>query len=60
MAQNDIMVKMTLMLIPFCSYIQFDLGQLKVRNEFSWHGGEETDPSAVRLDVLHAEVSNGM
>jgi len=51
---------MTLMLILSCSYIQFDLGQLKIRNEFSWHGGEETDPSAVRLDVLHAEVSNGM
>ncbi|WVZ75446.1 hypothetical protein U9M48_023496 [Paspalum notatum var. saurae] len=38
-------------------YIQLDLGQLKVRNEFSWHGGEETDPSAVRLDVLHAEIN---
>ena len=39
-----------------CSYIQLDLGQLKVTNDFSWHGGEESDPSAVRLDVLHAEV----
>ncbi|CAL5058295.1 unnamed protein product [Urochloa decumbens] len=38
-------------------YIQLDLGQLKLRNEFSWHGGEETDPSAVRLDVLHAEIN---
>lgn len=60
MSQNDVVEKMTLMLISSCSYIQFDLGQLKVRNEFSWHGGKETDPSAVRLDVLHAEVSNGM
>uniref|UniRef100_A0ACD5YZI2 Uncharacterized protein n=1 Tax=Avena sativa TaxID=4498 RepID=A0ACD5YZI2_AVESA len=38
-------------------YIQFDLGQLKVRNDFSWHGGEESDPSSVRLDVLHAEIN---
>uniref|UniRef100_A0A0D9VFX1 C2 domain-containing protein n=1 Tax=Leersia perrieri TaxID=77586 RepID=A0A0D9VFX1_9ORYZ len=38
-------------------YIQLDLGQLKIRNDFSWHGGEETDPSAVRLDVLHAEIN---
>lgn len=61
MGQNDIMVhKMALILIHSCSYIQLDLGQLKVRNEFSWHGGEETDLSAVRLDVLHAEVSNRM
>ncbi|KAL6841988.1 hypothetical protein ACP4OV_028188 [Aristida adscensionis] len=37
--------------------IQLDLGQLKVRNEFSWHGGEENDPSAVRLDVLNAEIN---
>jgi vacuolar protein sorting-associated protein 13A/C len=38
-------------------YIQLDLGQLKVRNDFSWHGGEESDPSSVRLDVLHAEIN---
>jgi hypothetical protein len=43
-----------------CSYIQLDLGQLKVRNDFSWHGGDESDPAAVRLDVLHAEVFIGM
>ncbi|XP_062219043.1 uncharacterized protein LOC133918926 [Phragmites australis] len=38
-------------------YIQLDLGQLKVRNEFSWHGGEESDPSAVWLDILSAEIN---
>ncbi|XP_062223332.1 uncharacterized protein LOC133922148 [Phragmites australis] len=38
-------------------YIQLDLGQLKVRNELSWHGGEESDPSAVRLDILNAEIN---
>ncbi|KAL6634351.1 hypothetical protein ACP70R_027022 [Stipagrostis hirtigluma subsp. patula] len=38
-------------------YIQLDLGQLKVRNEFSWHGAEESDPSAVRLDILNAEIN---
>jgi len=27
-----------------------------VTNEFSWHGGPEKDPSAVHIDVLHAEV----
>ncbi|KAK3154093.1 hypothetical protein QOZ80_2BG0185880 [Eleusine coracana subsp. coracana] len=38
-------------------FIQLDLGQLKVSNEFSWHGGEETDPSSVRLDILNAEIN---
>ncbi|XP_015689233.1 uncharacterized protein LOC102707936 [Oryza brachyantha] len=38
-------------------YIQLDLGQLKISNDFSWHGGEESDPSAVRLDILHAEIN---
>lgn len=38
-----------------CSFIQLDLGQLQVSNEFSWHGSEK-DPSAVHIDVLHAEV----
>ncbi|GMP76185.1 hypothetical protein CsSME_00032969 [Camellia sinensis var. sinensis] len=36
--------------------MQLDLGQLQVRNEFSWHGCPEKDPSAVHLDVLDAEI----
>lgn len=39
-----------------CSFIQLDLGQLQVTNEFSWHGCPEKDTSAVHIDVLHAEV----
>ncbi|CAN1281796.1 Intermembrane lipid transfer protein vps13A [Linum perenne] len=37
-------------------FIQLDLGQLKVTNELSWHGSPEKDPSAVHMDVLHAEI----
>nr|DAD29104.1 TPA_asm: hypothetical protein HUJ06_030572 [Nelumbo nucifera] len=37
-------------------YIQLDLGQLQVKNEFLWHGCPDKDPSAVHLDVLHAEL----
>ncbi|XP_057959044.1 uncharacterized protein LOC131151699 [Malania oleifera] len=37
-------------------FIQLDLGQLRVMNEFHWHGCPEKDPSAVHLDVLHAEI----
>ncbi|XP_021714350.1 uncharacterized protein LOC110682332 isoform X2 [Chenopodium quinoa] len=37
-------------------FMQLDLGQLKIRNEFSWHGCPDRDPSAVHLDVLRAEV----
>ncbi|GKV06822.1 hypothetical protein SLEP1_g18658 [Rubroshorea leprosula] len=37
-------------------FIQFDLGQLKVTNEISWHGCPDKDPSAVHVDVLHAEI----
>lgn len=43
-------------LLVFCSFIQLDLGQLHVTNEFSWYGSPEKDPSAVHIDVLHAEV----
>jgi len=57
----DLSLETPIIIVPKNSqsedYIQFDLGQLKVRNEFSWHGGKETDPSAVRLDVLHAEIN---
>ncbi|CAN8243432.1 unnamed protein product, partial [Cochlearia groenlandica] len=38
-------------------YIQLDLGQLEVSNEISWHGCPEKDPSAVRVDVLHAKIT---
>ncbi|XP_057475541.1 uncharacterized protein LOC130763619 isoform X1 [Actinidia eriantha] len=37
-------------------FMQLDLGQLQVRNECSWHGSPENDPSAVHLDVLDAEI----
>ncbi|XP_031738035.1 uncharacterized protein LOC101213129 isoform X1 [Cucumis sativus] len=37
-------------------FIQLDLGQLRVKNEFSWHGCPEKDASAVHIDVLHAEI----
>lgn len=36
-------------------FMQLDLGQLQVRNNFSWHGGDD-DPSAVHLDTLHVEM----
>ncbi|XP_044485071.1 uncharacterized protein LOC123210663 isoform X2 [Mangifera indica] len=38
-------------------FIQLDLGQLKVTNEINWHGSSEKDPSAVHIDVLHAEIT---
>ncbi|XP_077211040.1 calcium-dependent lipid-binding family protein isoform X2 [Tasmannia lanceolata] len=37
-------------------FMQLDLGQLQVKNSFSWHGCREKDPSAVHLDVLQAEI----
>ncbi|KAJ7955294.1 calcium-dependent lipid-binding family protein [Quillaja saponaria] len=37
-------------------FIQLDLGQLQIANEFSWHGCREKDPSAVHIDVLHAQI----
>ncbi|XP_043709636.1 uncharacterized protein LOC122658659 isoform X2 [Telopea speciosissima] len=37
-------------------FLQLELGQLQVRNEFSWHGCPDNDPSAVHLDVLHVEI----
>ncbi|OVA16691.1 Peroxin/Ferlin domain [Macleaya cordata] len=37
-------------------FMQLDLGQLQVTNEISWHGSSVKDPSAVHLDVLHAEI----
>jgi hypothetical protein len=38
--------------------MQLDLGHLQMSNNFEWHGCKESDPSAVHLDVLHAEVCN--
>lgn len=40
-----------------CSFMQLDLGHLRITNEFSWHGDPEKDPSAVHLDILDAEVT---
>lgn len=37
-------------------FIQLDLGQLRVTNEINWHGCPEKDPTAVHIDVLHAEI----
>jgi hypothetical protein len=37
-------------------FMQLDLGHLEVHNTFEWHGGGKEFPSAVHLDVLHAEV----
>ncbi|KEH32375.1 calcium-dependent lipid-binding-like protein [Medicago truncatula] len=37
-------------------FIQLDLGKLQIKNEFSWHGSREEDPSAVHIDVLHAQI----
>ncbi|KAI3834068.1 hypothetical protein MKX03_035864 [Papaver bracteatum] len=37
-------------------FMQLDLGRLQISNEISWHGCSENDPSAVHLDVLHAEI----
>lgn len=40
----------------YSSYMQLDLGQLQVKNSFRWYGCKDEDPSAVRLDILDAEV----
>ncbi|KAJ8645273.1 hypothetical protein MRB53_007021 [Persea americana] len=37
-------------------FMQLDLGQLQVRNNFRWHGGKDKDPSAIHLDILHVEI----
>lgn len=37
-------------------FIQLDLGHLKVTNSFRWYGSADEDPSAVHIDVLHAEI----
>ncbi|KAK7348007.1 hypothetical protein VNO80_22555 [Phaseolus coccineus] len=37
-------------------FIQLDLGKLQIKNEFSWHGSQAEDPSAVHIDLLHAQI----
>ncbi|XP_073302377.1 uncharacterized protein [Primulina huaijiensis] len=37
-------------------FMQLDLGHLRIKNDFTWHGCPERDPSAVHLDVLDAEI----
>lgn len=39
------------------NFMQLDLGHLEMSNNFEWHGCKESDPSAVHLDVLHAEIT---
>ncbi|MFS7909478.1 putative vacuolar protein sorting-associated protein [Helianthus anomalus] len=36
-------------------FLQLDLGHLRVTNKVSWHGPVD-DPSAVHLDILHAQI----
>ncbi|KAK6930330.1 Vacuolar protein sorting-associated protein 13, DH-like domain [Dillenia turbinata] len=56
----DLSLDTPLIMVPKNSmskdFMQLDLGQLRVTNQFSWHGSPENDPSAVHLDVLHAEI----
>lgn len=40
------------------SFMQLDLGLLRIKNKAIWHGCPEKDPSAVRLDVLDIEVNS--
>ncbi|EPS74076.1 hypothetical protein M569_00677, partial [Genlisea aurea] len=37
-------------------FMQLDLGHLRIKNSFSWHGNPDKDPSAIHLDVLNAEI----
>ncbi|PKU86461.1 hypothetical protein MA16_Dca017022 [Dendrobium catenatum] len=37
-------------------FMQLDLGQLQVKNNFFWFGSKDKDPSAVHLDILDAEI----
>ncbi|XP_028786889.1 uncharacterized protein LOC114742843 [Neltuma alba] len=37
-------------------FLQLDLGRLQITNELSWHGSQEKDPSAVHIDLLHAQI----
>ncbi|KAK2971030.1 hypothetical protein RJ640_025804 [Escallonia rubra] len=56
----DLLLDTPIIIVPRNSmskdFMQLDLGHLRVRNEFSWHGSTESDPSAVHLDILDAEI----
>ncbi|PKI62681.1 hypothetical protein CRG98_016952, partial [Punica granatum] len=56
----DLSLDTPIIIVPKTSvskdFIQLDVGQLQVRNELRWHGCPEKDPSAVHIDVLHAEI----
>ncbi|XP_059643008.1 uncharacterized protein LOC132284858 [Cornus florida] len=56
----DLSLETPIIIVPRNSmskdFMQLDLGKLQVKNEFSWHGCPEKDPSAVHLDVLDAEI----
>ncbi|KAK3025351.1 hypothetical protein RJ639_043860, partial [Escallonia herrerae] len=56
----DLLLDTPIIIVPRNSmskdFMQLDLGHLRVRNEFSWHGSPESDPSAVHLDILDAEI----
>ncbi|PTQ34792.1 hypothetical protein MARPO_0076s0036 [Marchantia polymorpha] len=39
-------------------FMHMDLGHLEVFNTFHWHGGVKSDPSAVHMDVLSAEITD--
>ncbi|XP_058093613.1 uncharacterized protein LOC131239768 [Magnolia sinica] len=56
----DLSLDTPIIIVPRSStsndFMQLDLQQLRVRNNFSWHGYGEEDPSSVHLDVLDAEI----
>ncbi|KAL3679175.1 hypothetical protein R1sor_022131 [Riccia sorocarpa] len=39
-------------------FMHMDLGHLEVFNTFHWHGGDKSEPSAVHIDVLSAEITD--
>ncbi|RAL47445.1 hypothetical protein DM860_013410 [Cuscuta australis] len=56
----DLSLDTPLIIVPGSStseeFMQLDLGHLRIKNEVSWIGSPEKDPSAVHIDVLDAEV----
>ncbi|XP_012842600.1 PREDICTED: uncharacterized protein LOC105962815 isoform X1 [Erythranthe guttata] len=56
----DLLLDTPIIVVPRNSlskdFMQLDLGHLRIRNAFSWHGCREKDTSAVHLDVLDAEI----
>ncbi|KAL5700718.1 hypothetical protein ACHQM5_026131 [Ranunculus cassubicifolius] len=56
----DLSLDTPIIIVPRTSmsndFLQLDMGQLKVVNEFHWYGCPDKDPSAVHLDILHAEI----